>query len=151
MSNVKQRLLVEIVDELHDDARNYSVFLQAYEVASPSSADSLTIIRNALGNQATLCSIEEVPEGSLCSEVENALFYAGDDSAGPGHSVLGSAHFKKLIAELKADLVALADAASKIERFRLKHGHPAYPVFWDFAFLVRLDVKAIVFVGSSSD
>jgi hypothetical protein len=139
------------VDELHDDARNYSVFLQAYEVVLPLPADSLTIIRNALGNDAALYFIEEVQGGELWLEVETALLYAGDDSAGPGDTVLGSVYFKELIAELKTDLLGLADAASKIERFSLKIGHPAYPVFWDFAFLIRLDAKAIVFIGSSSD
>jgi hypothetical protein len=38
-----------------------------------------------------------------------------------------------------------------IERFWRKEGHPAYPVFWDFAFVIAGPTEAEVFIGSSSD
>ena len=41
--------------------------------------------------------------------------------------------------------------ATVIERFWLKEGHPAYPVFWDFAFVIAGPHETKVFIGSSSD
>lgn len=45
----------------------------------------------------------------------------------------------------------LVDGADTIMSFWLKEGHPFYPVFWDFAFLIEKNNDAIVFIGSSSD
>jgi len=41
--------------------------------------------------------------------------------------------------------------ATTIKRFWLKQGHPAYPVFWDFAFVVIGTQQVELFIGSSSD
>jgi hypothetical protein len=41
--------------------------------------------------------------------------------------------------------------ATLVVNFWLKAGHPAYPVFWGFAFVIAGPRGAEVFVGSSSD
>jgi hypothetical protein len=42
-------------------------------------------------------------------------------------------------------------AALLVQSFWLKKGHPDYPVFWDFAFVIAGSSAAEVFIGSSSD
>jgi hypothetical protein len=41
--------------------------------------------------------------------------------------------------------------ATFIRRFWLKDGHPSYPVFWGFAYVIAGPRGANIFVGSSSD
>jgi hypothetical protein len=44
-----------------------------------------------------------------------------------------------------------ADRSVRVVAFRLKEGHPFYPVFWDFAFLIEIDQESILLMASSSD
>jgi hypothetical protein len=39
----------------------------------------------------------------------------------------------------------------RLTSFWLKEGHPFYPVFWDFAYVIEKDGDAFVFIGASSD
>lgn len=148
---MKQDLFEKITARLHEGATNYSVFLQAYEMTYMQPMNSDTLLRAVLGAEATLGGIDEVDATLVCAEVADALFYPGDDDAGPGDSVLRSESFVELIEELKEELLRLAGTSHKIQRFWLKDGHPAYPVFWDFAFLFWAEDKATIFIGSSSD
>jgi hypothetical protein len=145
------RTLQEIVKILEDDAWNYSVFLASYEV--PSMRPSLTadLIKAALGKEATLYSIEDIQSASVWPVVEEALLYAGELSAGPSTTALASEKLASLMDALKRQVDELIRTATKIEIFSLEEGHPAYPVFWDFALLFRTETSATVFIGSSSD
>lgn len=148
---MKQDLLNKITARLHGNATNYSVFLRAYEVPYVQPMGPDVLIRAGLGAETALGGIDDVDAGIVCAEVEDALSYPGDDGAGPGESVLQSETFVELIDELKGELLRLASASRKIQRFWLQDGHPAYPVFWDFAFLFWEEDKATIFIGSSSD
>ena len=46
---------------------------------------------------------------------------------------------------------ANAAGAALLAQFWLRDGHPAYPVFWDFAFVIAGSAGGQVFIGSSSD
>jgi hypothetical protein len=98
-----------------------------------------------------LGGIEEVQSSAVWPEIEELLLYAGDEGAGPSGSVIGSELFSAMMDELKSELGTLVGTATKVERFWIQDGHPAYPVFWDFAFLFWEDSKATVLIGSSSD
>lgn len=143
--------LKDIMMTLNHDATNYSVFLQAYDVPIVQSSASDVLIRGALGAQAVLGDIEEIPSETVWPEVERALFYSGCCGAGPSNSILASGQFLALIDQIKSELLEIVSEATKIEQFWLQDGHPAYPVFWDFAYLFTNDAKAIIFIGSSSD
>jgi hypothetical protein len=56
-----------------------------------------------------------------------------------------------LVAAVLAELKSKVDVASLLAHFWLQEGHPAYPVFWDFAFVVAGPEGGLVFLGSSSD
>jgi len=148
---MKPEALSAIVSILNQGGWNYSVFLESYTVPSQPGTPSEQLIRKALGGSAVLESIETVTPEQVTEEVRSSLVYAGDSGAGPDPESLRSEQFSQLLSSLLADTEATSRRASKTERFRLKEGHPAYPVFWDFAFLFTGSSEAIVFVGSSSD
>jgi hypothetical protein len=43
------------------------------------------------------------------------------------------------------------ETADLVVEFSLKQGHPAYPVFWEFAYDIHSNGQRWVFIGSSSD
>lgn len=149
---MNQKLLDRIVQTLHEDAWNYSVFLKVYQVQHAPPVDSLTIIRSALGTESGPEIVDsDIQAKEVWSDIESALLYEeSDGAAGPSHSVLGSPALAEMLAELKEEVITLASRATMIERFELEK-HPAYPVFWDFAFLFREEGEASLFIGSSSD
>lgn len=144
-------LLQDIIGHLHRQATNYTVNLQLIEARPVQSESSSALVRRMLGVQAVLGGIETVDANRVCAEILEALQYAGFKGAGPGVEVARDSAFQALMAQLQVELRRLASASIKVERFWLQGGHPAYPVFWDFAFLFRGSDKITLFIGSSSD
>lgn len=140
-----------IEDLLNLGGTNYTVFLRASDVALPGDRPPAELVRAALGTGAIIGGAGSVTCDELVREVRVCLGYLGDSGAGPAPSVVESSRFKELLVILTTELVAVCDGASGIEQFWLKAGHPAYPVFWDFAFLVRKKSVSHVLIGSSSD
>ncbi|KQW58443.1 MULTISPECIES: hypothetical protein [unclassified Ensifer] len=146
-----QGTLGKIAAILNAGSTNYSVFLKLYEVQLGSQIDSTAIVQMVLGTGAVLGGIEEVQSGSVWPEVMEAVLYVGDSSAGPSSTALKSGQFTSLVELLKAQVDTMVKTSATIEIFWLSNGHPAYPVFWDFAFLFRTDATATIFIGASSD
>ena len=140
-----------IGDLLNRGGTDYSVFLRSSDVALPDDRPSAELVQAALGTEAIIGGARNVTCEDLVEEVQASLSYPGSSGAGPAPGIVDSALFKELLATLTTELVTACDGASGIEQFWLKAGHPAYPVFWDFAFLVRNKAKSQVFIGSSSD
>ncbi len=146
-----QRILDEIADILNADSWNYTVFLQSYEVPLTCSTEASAIIKMALQTEATLGGIEKIQSASIWPEVESSLLYTGDKGSGPSEMSVKSEKLIALVGALQKQVTELADSATKCESFWLETGHPAYPVFWDFAFLFTKNETASIFIGSSSD
>ena len=136
---------------LNESGWNYSVFLQTYPVSRIGGESSEQLIHAALSNSAVIENIQEVTTQEVIYEVNASLSYAGSSCDGPDQSVIESEQFKGLLATLLIDVEAESSVSVMVEKFCLKEGHPAYPVFWDFAFLFTGAKKASVFIGSSSD
>ena len=136
---------------MNDAGWNYSIFLQCYPVSVGPNNGSDDLIRNALGNGAEIEGIQRVSPKEVLIEIEESLCYAGDDGAGIDKKHLDTERFKVLLSNVMLEVHVITSASICIERFWLKAGHPAYPVFWDFAFLFQTRDKAMVLVGSSSD
>lgn len=145
------QVLEEIAKILNADARNYTVFLQFFEVSLPKPAGKETIIKTALGANATLGGIQEVEKASVWPNLKLALLYAGDNGAGPAAATIQSERLLVLMGVLENEVRYLVDAANTTESFWLQGGHPAYPVFWDFAYLILGKAGASILIGSSSD
>jgi hypothetical protein len=148
---MESETLSAITGILNRGGWNYSVFLQGYTVPSQPGASSEQLIRNALGGNAVLGSIEAARPEQVTEEVRSSLVYVGDSGAGPDIESLRSERFGQLLSSLLADIESTSRRASRIEQFWLREGHPAYPVFWDFAFLFTGSSESMVLIGSGSD
>lgn len=130
---------------------NYQVFLRLYRVPLASEASAEGYILQALGPAAVIGGVSSVNVKDMLAEVEESLRYVGDASHGPKPAALRSRNFKELVTSVLDGLDEMTKAATLLAQFWLKDGHPAYPVFWDFAFVIAGPTEGVVLVGSSSD
>lgn len=147
-----QSLLDRLVGLLNRDSTNYTVFLRLYQLSTAAGADDLDVcIRTAVGADAKIGGAEAISAENVIAEIDGLLRYAGDPGAGPTNTVLESSELSDLLTELERSILELASQAKTIKRFWFAVGHPAYPVFWDFAYAFFGNEKAAILVGSSSD
>jgi len=146
-----QELLTEMADLLNSDGVNYSVFLRAYSGVPESASDIDSIVNGVIGHDVVLDGVRDANVSEVVATLRQSFGYVGDESAGPGASVLGSTEFSRLLGSIRDSVVQLSQTAYGIKSFEFAEGHPAYPVFWDFAYLFLGNDKHVLLVGSSSD
>ncbi len=130
---------------------NYAVFLRIYPVPFNPDASVEWYVAKALGSRAIVDRALPVTGPDFLAEVETALRYAGETTAGPIPAILASRRFAELLSSIRVELERLIDGAHLLAQFWLCEGHPAYPVFWDFAFVIASPEGGFVLIGSSSD
>jgi hypothetical protein len=136
---------------LNAGSMNYSVFLRAYVVESGQADSAATLVRRAVGDAAVIEMGGAVSVHDVLADMTSSLAYAGGEGSGPDGSRLYSDQFRELLSGVISMTCKLADRSTRIERFKFKNGHPAYPVFWNFAFLLTGSGESVVFVGAGSD
>jgi hypothetical protein len=146
---INKILLEKITNYINSDACNYTVFLKAYDIPCKESEPSQSLIEKAIGEGVVVVGFKEVDLILMLSIVEGSLMYKGEDvtecNRGEGKELI------LYIDELKRDITNLFNVSNIVESFWFRKGHPAYPVFWDFAYIFRCYNRALIFVGSSSD
>lgn len=144
-----EALLAELEPLLY--GYNYQVFLRLYNVAFAPEAPAEWYITQALGPSVDIGGVVPATGPALLAEVEQSLRYAGDENSGPQSAALRSSRFKALVPAVLCELKQAVAGASLVAQFWLRDGHPAYPVFWDFAYVIARPSGGLVFIGSSSD
>ncbi|MFN0019376.1 MAG: hypothetical protein ACKVP0_14015 [Pirellulaceae bacterium] len=130
---------------------NYQVFLRAYRVPFASGEPAEWYIAQALGSAAVVGGSVPVTGPEVIAEVERSLRYVGDEGSGPKPSALQSPRFEELVTGVVGEVTRAAARAVLLNEFWLREGHPGYPVFWDFAYVIAGPDGGLVFIGSSSD
>lgn len=130
---------------------NYEVFLRLYKMLYLRGVDAEQYITKSLGPTAVVGGSYPVTGQEVLAGVEESLLHAGDEAYGPLPSALGSEKFNELLKSALSYTERAVSSATLIEQFWLKEGHPAYPVFWDFAFVIAGPLGVEIFIGSSSD
>lgn len=127
---------------------NYTVWVNTY---GPYDLDRTLEeqLAHSTGHEVIIGGKSIVPPSEARREVTEQLLHVGDGGYGPLDLNAKRSEILSLLEEL-FEHVRL-DQASTITSFWLTKGHPAYPVFWDFAFDIQNDGKRCIFMGSSSD
>lgn len=129
---------------------NYAVALRSYRVPFDSAATVENYIHQVLPN-SEIGGTQLVSGQEVLVNVDQSLRYAGDAGSGPEPAVLNSTKFEELLAKVFLHLEQAISGATSIFYFWLRSGHPDYPVYWDFAFVLIGSEYVEIFIGSSSD
>jgi hypothetical protein len=70
---LEQNLLDDLMHILNEDATNYTVFLQSYDVHASATRPSDDLIKEALRPNTALGEIKEIDRSSVWPVVEEAL------------------------------------------------------------------------------
>lgn len=147
---MNQILLSRMGNLLDSNGTNYTTFLESYSV-TPAEGDKVQDIVTAMVGQRVAitdlrhCSLAEVTE-----TLRDCLGYIGEDE-GPDPDTLASPEFSSLLQGIIEDVAQAIKHSNVVQSFRFLDGHPAYPVFWEFAFLFLGKDSHQLLVGSSSD
>ena len=130
---------------------NYQVFLRTYTAKHDHNADIAAIVAAALGDKTTVRNTYTHTTDELVATIKSHLEYRGDDSSGPIADRLDGPEFSALLNTLLNRVRELCWSSVSVTGLWIADGHPAYPVFWDFAYLFRGAESSTIFIGSSSD
>ncbi|WP_416769555.1 hypothetical protein ACMGT0_20565 [Pseudomonas sp. RHF3.3-3] len=130
------------------EGMNYSAWVGVY---GPFNSDcSLEEqLRHSVSNRSVVGRETPVPAGEVRSQVLEHLLHSGDGGYGPV-DLPGKRLEIIRLAEALLSRVRL-DQADTLSSFWLAEGHPAYPVWWDFAFDIHADGQRWILMGSASD
>ncbi len=148
---MEQALLSRMSNLLDSDGINYSVFLRAFSCVARGAGEVENVVKELVGNDVVVADVRDCSFAEVTQELNDCLGYVGDEGAGPGPDTLRLPEFSNLLKDLYDDLAQAGKRSNAVKSFRFLKGHPAYPVFWEFAFLFLGDEVHELIVGSSSD
>ena len=130
---------------------NYSPRFMIVECKGMAGQSLQEVLDLAIGDAVVVGGSQSASKADVLRAVRTSLDYQGDDGAHPSRDYLASDEFKRDTELVMIQIGTLVDGAAAIVSYWLKEGHPFYPVFWDFAFLIEKNKDAVIFIGSSSD
>ncbi len=136
---------------LDSDGTNYTTFLKSYSRASAEVGEVEDLVEALVGQRVAINDVRDCSLAEVTEELRDCLGYVGDDGAGPGPDTLASPEFSSLLQGIIDDVAQVIEHSNVVKSFRFLNGHPAYPVFWEFAFLFLRKDNHLLLVGSSSD
>ena len=144
--------LAAISKKLFRTSLNYCADFKLFVSKETAGEPLESVVKTILGEHAEIGIAQPTTKNDVIDELKDALQYRGDHGSHPSLDYLDSTEsridFDQLICRIQR---LLDDSFDDIQSFWLKEGHPFYPVFWDFAFLIRTCDESILFIGSSSD
>lgn len=152
------KLLEKICNRLYKDSifdfngsLNYSVSVKVFSSKILINSDEIDLIETILNTEAKVGDIEESNISELLENAKECFEFSGDEGSYPNRKYLSSDVFKADLNELLKNLKDLFSENLGIFKFWLKEGHPFYPVYWDYAFLIKKSSENYILIGSSSD
>lgn len=109
------------------------------------------VVKFCLGNKAIVGGAVASTKEHLMKDFQDGLNFRGDAGAHPSLKYLDSQKCKDHFDSVISEVDSILKQSDLVLSFWLKSGHPFYPVFWDFAYLIELPEDSIIFIASSSD
>jgi len=127
---------------------NYEVWLNLYGPFDPELGLEKAL-KEGVSKEAQLSSVVPSSPQEAKTEITDMIHYEGDIGHGP--EKLEEKHEELMSLMNKIFSSINVDEAYLVTEFGFRKGHPAYSVFWDFAYDIHSNGKRWIFVGSSSD
>ena len=127
---------------------NYEVWFNLYGPADPEMGLTDTL-KGLISKDCEISGVVPSAPEEAISEIMDMVLYKGDKGSGPIELESKKAKISELMGKIFSS-IGIEDAEMVVE-FGFKNGHPADPVFWDFAYDIHSEGQRWIFVGSSSD
>lgn len=127
---------------------NYEVWFNLYGPLDPDLGLEEVLKSNISKNSQLSGVTPSSPENAI-KEIMERVFYEGGIGSGPIELETKKEEIQLLMN--KVFTLININKAELVAEFGFREGHPAYPVFWDFAYDIHSNGKRWIFVGSSSD
>ena len=144
-------LLTQMADLFDSDGTNYTVFLRSYSCALNGLTEVEDIVQGLVGHAVIVGEVRDCNPAEVAEELLECLAYVGHPYGGPGPLTLELPEFSKLCRDILLEVTNAIDYSNAVKSIEFLGGHPAYPVFWQFAFLFLGSDNHRLLVGSSSD
>ncbi len=141
----------EISRKLFQNSFNYCAEFRVFRCGNTQGASLDDFVKTAIGEQAVVGGATESSRQEVIDALRAALNYRGDHGFHPNLDYLASDASKKDFEFVTRSIQEILERSIRVVSIWLKEGHPFYPVFWDFAFVIETDAESILFIASSSD
>lgn len=131
-------------------ACNYVVNVKLFQENVKPNLNDVELVEKLIPN-SIVGDIKKSDLSELLKAVKECFEYSGDECSYPNQKYFTSEEFKNDLGQLLEQIKILFSENLGISEFWLKQGHPFYPVYWHYAFLIRKSDSYFVLIGSSSD
>ncbi len=146
------QMLAKIIEKLHGpDSINYSVSAKIWHCPIAAGSAAIEIIRSVLLDKVELRAVNAAKPQNVLENLKTCLEFSGDTGAHPDLDYLNSPQAKQDQEQFLGEISNFIQGSDSISNLFLAEGHPFYPVFWDFAYLIEKGPDAYLFIASSSD
>lgn len=143
--------LDKFLQSVNAKSLNYCANIKFYEASGYGGQSADVIVKSCLGPVAKIGKTSVAYLDDILEELRIGLEYRGDEGSHPNEEYLGSAQHQNQVDNILECVTNLICKSTQIMGIWLEEGHPFYPVFWDFAFIIEFGDQAYVLIGSSSD
>ncbi len=127
---------------------NYEVWFNLYGPAEPDVGLS-DALKSLISKDCEISGVVPSSPEEAASGIMDMVLYQGDTGSGPLELESKKAELSELMEKVLSSIEL--EEADMVVEFGFKNGHPAYPVFWDFAYDIHSKGQRWILVGSSSD
>ncbi len=127
---------------------NYEVSFNLYGPADPELG-LIDVLKSLISKDCEISGVVPSTPTEAVSEIMDIVLYKGGTGSGPLELESKRAQISELMSKVFSS-ISIEEAEMVVE-FGFKNGHPAYPVFWDFAYDIHSKGQRWILVGSSSD
>jgi hypothetical protein len=127
---------------------NYEVSFFLY---GPEDSDLslIEVLKRQVSGKCELTGVVQSCAKEAIDDISEKVLYEGSTGSGPLKIESKKKELTSLLNEF-FNFISFEEAEIVCE-FGLRQGHPAYPVFWDFAYDIHSQNRRWILIGSSSD
>jgi len=145
------KILNEVCTSLNSESWNYHVNIQLFDCGNTGQLSANSIVKHSLGNEAIIGGTFSAVPSEIIQDLRNGLEYSGDSSSYPNNDALTNSTEISKRKEIVTLIENYVSESTMVMGLWLKNGHPFYPVFWDFAYIIEHGKSGSLLIGSSSD
>ena len=143
--------LQQLCSKLNHRSLNYCASMRLFYAPGMAGSTFAEIAQAAVAPYCVLGGHKVANVEEILQELQTAVVFREDFGAHANPTFCDSPECNALVTEITSMIRSQFIHSESIYWVWFSQGHPFYPVFWDFAFLIECPPDAFLFVASCSD